>query len=85
MDWQPIETAPRDGAPIILDLGESIPNTPIVSTGSFLSETAGRQLGEELSASGGWIVWNTDSDWYVISFHDAFGWVPLPHNKDSQE
>jgi len=76
--WRPIETAPTDGTSIILDLGETIPNVADVRVGQWISEYEANELGEELSAAGGWIIWNTGSDWFVIPFGDAFGWFPLP-------
>lgn len=83
--WRDIYDAPQDGGSIILDLGESIPDTPIIACGSYITEANAAELGYTLSASGGWLIWTSGGDFYVIPFYDAFGWFPLPHNKDSQE
>lgn len=37
-EWRPIETAPRSG-PIILLLGESIPDLPYIRVGEFITRS----------------------------------------------
>lgn len=76
--WMPIETAPKDGTHVLLDLGETIPDLVDARVGQWISEYDGSELGEELPASGGWIIWNSGSDWFVVSYSDASGWFPLP-------
>lgn len=82
MNWHDIEMAPTDGHHILLDLGDSIPDVPYVAVGSFISEEHGRELGEELSASGGWLIWTSDADWYCIGFREPHGWTEIPERLD---
>jgi hypothetical protein len=77
-EWRDIESAPKDGSYVLLDLGETIPDVVDARVGQFISEHDGHGLGESLPASGGWIIWNDGSDWFVVSYYDAHGWMPLP-------
>ena len=76
MEWQTISDAPKTH--ILLNLGETIPGVPDIRVGQWIDEAALAELGEIGSAAGGWIIWNSDSDWFVAAFEDALGWLPLP-------
>lgn len=75
--WRDMSNAPKDGA-ILIDIGETIPDLVDARVGQFISEARGRELDEPLSSAGGWIIWTTDADWFVIPCSDAHGWMPLP-------
>ncbi|MBZ9873125.1 hypothetical protein LB542_19950 [Mesorhizobium sp. BR1-1-9] len=74
--WRSMDSAPKDGTHVLLDLGETIPDLIDVRVGQFISEIAAREFGETLSASGGWFIWNSGDDWFITA--DAHGWMPLP-------
>lgn len=75
--WRTMESAPKDKH-ILLDIGETIPDLVDARAGRFISESDAAELGDSVSASGGWMIWNTGSDWFIIPYHDAHGWMPLP-------
>lgn len=78
--WLPMDSAPKREA-VLLNIGETIPGLVDARVGSFISAEDADELGESLSVSGGWLVWNADADWFVIEFSKAFGWAPLPSSK----
>ena len=45
--WQPLWTAPRDRSPVLLLLGETIPDVPHVMVGSFCDRAGCAELGYE--------------------------------------
>ena len=65
-EWQPIETAPRDGTNIVLFDGQR------VSVGGWVSAAdQGAEPGEEYLISAGW--WSLD-----LSDNQPTHWMPLP-------
>lgn len=77
--WRPIESAPREGSVLLL-LGESIPDMPDIRVGGFISGKDCIELGEyACEETGGWLVWNTESDWFVAEIDDPTHWMPLPN------
>lgn len=76
--WLPIESAPKDGDVLLL-LGETIPDSPDVRVGRFINGDDCEELGETgFEKDGGWIIWNSGSDWFVIDVLDPIGWLHLP-------
>jgi hypothetical protein len=77
--WQPIETARLDGKLCLLRLGETIPELPNIRGGSFINEEECVGLGEfEHEQTGGWLIWNSGSDWFVIGRDEPTGWAEPP-------
>lgn len=76
--WRSMDSAPKDGTHVLLDIGETIPDLVDARVGQYVTEAQALELGEDVSSAGGWIIWNTGSDWFVIPFADAHGWMPLP-------
>lgn len=75
--WRQMDSAPQ-GPAILLDLGETIPDLVDARVGQYITEADAAELGETLPASGGWIIWNSGDDWFVVPFDNAHGWQPLP-------
>lgn len=75
--WRTMDSAPQ-GPAVLLDLGETIPDLVDARVGQYITEADAAELGETLSASGGWIIWNSGDDWFVVPFDSAHGWQPLP-------
>lgn len=77
--WLPIKSAARDaGKPVLLWIGETIPDLPDIRCGQWIHEDQAMELGEDLNSFGGWLIWNTGSDWFVIPFHEPMAWAELP-------
>ena len=78
-EWQPIETAPKDGKPILILNGETIPETPNIRVASFLDGPDAHRLGYKAYLDcGGWLIWNDDADFYVEGAQYPTHWMPLP-------
>lgn len=78
--WQPIETAPRD-KPILLLMGETIPDVPDVRVGQYTSGDVSEELGyHEYAKYGGWTIWNADSDFWIAGIDEATHWASLPEH-----
>lgn len=76
--WQPMKDAPHDDTVcIILLLGETVPGVADVRSGSWIGRSEARLLGESL-IDGGWLIWNSADDWFVVDAKDPIGWVPVP-------
>lgn len=76
MDWQPIETAPKDGTRIIVyatDYSESGVHGGI--DGPWIGEVFWQE-GWYTKKIGGWMIANCDEEYgcFVIASH----WMPLP-------
>lgn len=69
-EWQPIETAPRDGTPILISNGVS------VMEARWLTEC---QMGQFVTAPG-WQVVECEDGWYSIGLEADWPthWMPLP-------
>ena len=64
-DWQPIETAPKDGSKIILYRDSDV--FALCSWG-----------GEEISENGAfWIWWVPEPEW-IAEIKNPTHWIPLP-------
>lgn len=69
MEWQPIETAPKDGKRVLISDGRYVMD-------AYWSEEA--SLGQ-CSRGPAWQVFNCDEDcWYSIAVTDPTHWMPLP-------
>lgn len=71
-DWQPIETAPKDGKIIVWLADEGF---PVIATWRVLDK------GTDDQWEGFWI-WEMD---YGDDFHDLTHWMPLPPSPQQQE
>lgn len=77
MDWQPIESAPKDGTRLLLlrrqkVSGPTLTKNPVI--GSWAAKRGYRAY---------WSLEITCNN-YWAGDADLLGWLPLPHNKDSQ-
>lgn len=82
MGWQPIDTAPREKdrvLNVLLLLGETVPDTPDIRVGSYIDGDGAEELGyREYAKHGGWLLWNSDGDFFVIDYDEPIRWMPLP-------
>lgn len=70
-EWQPIETAPKDGTEILIFTTRGIAHVG-------WSKYCGAYL-ESGESSGGWdVCWNNSDGWNDPEFPDATHWMPLP-------
>lgn len=68
--WMPIESAPKDGTPVLLISSGSNPHI------ARWSEDCEHGNGEP--SSPGWQIHECDDAWYSVSFDDPTHWMPLP-------
>ena len=72
MDWQPIETAPRDGTPILI----------FDPTKSSHDQIDGLRFDDARYAIGYWRVWKENGEWMWGNRNSAYNspthWMPLP-------
>jgi hypothetical protein len=64
-DWQPIETAPKDGTFVMLWVG-----------GDYPAHCARFEIWKDGSA--GWVASNHGGVWTCVQFGTATHWMPLP-------
>lgn len=77
--WRSMDSAPRDGTWVLLLLGETIPTAPDIRTAQWLEPDVCEELGEhECEKYGGWIIWNTCADWFVVRHDAPLGWAECP-------
>jgi DNA-binding CsgD family transcriptional regulator len=77
--WQSIDTAPKDGTQILCVFGETIPDRLDVRAAEYIDGAGAEELGYyQYAKYGGWLVWNSGSDFYVEGIADATHWMPLP-------
>ncbi len=77
-EWQTMESAPRTGELVLLLLGETIPDSPDIRGGTWIHEDAAMKIGDDVSHRGGWLIWNSENDWFVVPFEDVVAWCPAP-------
>jgi hypothetical protein len=75
--WQDISTAPQKGLLLLL-LGETIPDLADIRAGSYINEDYCVQLGEFDYPDGGWLIWNSGNDWFVVDRSSPLGWAYPP-------
>jgi hypothetical protein len=75
-EWRPIKTAPRKGD-ILLLCGETIPDSYDVRSGIYIDEKGCEELGYP-GNNGGWLIWNSGSDFFVLSHDEPTHWAPMP-------
>ena len=85
--WRTIDSAPRDGTPILLYIGESVPDMPFAMVGQWWDGPTWRELGwspDEISDAGAWAVWSEHGeDW--AAYPDVTRWTPLPDQSTAPE
>jgi hypothetical protein len=74
MEWQPIETAPKDGVWILVSCPEKIGN--VQGTGMAIARAAPHELS-------GWEMDNYDSLGWTPLFNAPTHWMPLPEPPDN--
>jgi hypothetical protein len=85
-EWQPIETAPKDGKPVLLLEGETIPDTPHIVVGTYIDGSGAEELGyREYAKYGGWLYWHSDGEFYVVDIDDPTDWAPIPRKSNPRE
>jgi hypothetical protein len=72
-------TAPRDGAHVLLILGETIPDLPDIRLGQFVKGREAAEIGyHDYARAGGWFIWNDSNDWFVVGDDSPLAWAPQP-------
>jgi hypothetical protein len=73
-----MDSAPR-GQAILLLIGETIPDLPDWRVATYVSGDEAEEMGyREYAKYGGWMIWNSDCDWFVIDVADGLAWIPVP-------
>lgn len=76
-EWHDISTAPRKGLVLLL-LGETIPDIADIRGGTFIDSQECEELGEFGMPNGGWMIWNSGDDWFLLPFDAPRGWAHVP-------
>lgn len=76
--WKPMSEAMKAPRDILLHLGETIPDSKDIRVGSWISNITAADIGEDISEAGGWLIWNSDCDWFIIGFDDPKAWTEIP-------
>lgn len=75
LQWQPIETAPKDGLPVLLSNGKYIEIARWED-----NATMGR-----LERGPAWQVFDCEDPWYSVALTDPAHWMPLPPEPETSE
>jgi hypothetical protein len=68
MEWQPIETAPKDGTRVLL----------AAPGGVYIGWwTDDAQFGQ-FACGTGWQIFDSEDSWYSFGIKDATHWMPVP-------
>lgn len=75
LEWHDMASAPRKG-PVLLLLGETIPEMPDIRVGSYIDCAEANELwGPDRNLrEGGWLIWNSGNDWFVVGLNDPMAW-----------
>lgn len=74
LDWhRDMSAAPR-GKAILLLLGETIPEVPDIRVGSYIEEAEAESLWGPAMVGGGWLIWNSADDWFVVRLNEPLAW-----------
>lgn len=78
LEWNLDMSAAPHGRSILLFLGETIPEMPDIRVGGFVGPREAEALeGEEgIFPDGGWLIWNSADDWFVIGLNWPMAWCP---------
>lgn len=77
--WDTMGSAPRTGTPILLLFGETIPEVPDIRVGTFIDGDSAEKCGyREFAKYGGWLIWNSGSDFYVVDVSEPRAWSETP-------
>lgn len=81
-----MSSVPKNGDPLLLMLGFTIPNLPDVRVGVRIDGYTAGELGEvDYVDGGGWMLWNTDTDWFVVGASEPLGWASVPSPPEDTE
>lgn len=79
MTWENMGTAPKDGTPILVCFGASIPDVPLIHVASKCEGEHCKELGyEEYEFGGAWMVWIDQHDWFMFPPTAAVKWMHIP-------
>jgi hypothetical protein len=79
MDTQKPEASIRTPA-VLVNIGETIPDLPDIRLGTFIDEGECITMGEFDCPDGGYLIWNTSSDWFVVPKDEVLAVSPLPQS-----
>lgn len=81
MDWQPIETAPRDGTPVLLAGGED-------DTARYMTDDEARRMRAPTrgwwTKGDGWVITLAEAGYVAVIRNDPTHWMPLPEPPQTQ-
>lgn len=64
--------------PVLIDLGETIPDMPDIRVGTYITTEECEGLGEFDCPDGGYLVWNDGSDWFVVPVDQVVAVADVP-------
>lgn len=63
---------------VLINIGETIPDMPDIRVGTFMDEHECISMGEFDCPEGGYLVWNTAEDWFVVPVDQVIAEASLP-------
>lgn len=63
--------------PVLINIGETIPDIPDIRVGTFVDASYCEELGEDCP-NGGYLVWNDRSDWFVVPVDEVVAVAVVP-------
>lgn len=64
--------------PVLINLGEIIPDIPDIRLGTFVDAAYCEKLGEDDCPDGGYLVWNDGVDWFVVPVDEVIAVADVP-------